>query len=99
MAALFSYCVRHDSGAAPNPFSQRSTITFELPTAAAVDLGIFDLGGRRVATLASGMWGAGRHQAQWDGRDDHGSQSASGVFFVRFSAGRHLETRKLILAR
>jgi len=85
--------------AAPNPFAQRSTITFELPTAASVDLGIFDLGGRRVATLASGMWGAGRHQAQWDGRDVHGQNQASGVFFVRLSVGRNFETRKLILAR
>ena len=85
--------------AAPNPFAQRATIAFELPAATAVDLGIFDLGGRRVATLASGIWGAGRHQAQWDGRDDHGNHQASGVFFARFSAGRHLETRKLVLAR
>ena len=85
--------------AAPNPFAQRSTITFELPTPAVVDLGVFDLSGRRIANLASGLWAAGRHQAQWDGRDQNGRSQASGVFFVRLATGRHVETHKLILAR
>jgi PKD repeat protein len=85
--------------AAPNPFRDRSTIGFDLPAAAAVDLAIFDVSGRRIAGLASGVWQAGSHRVQWDGRDDRGRVQAPGVFFARLSIGRQVMVRKVVLAR
>ncbi|HEY2953640.1 MAG TPA: PKD domain-containing protein, partial [Candidatus Eisenbacteria bacterium] len=85
--------------AAPNPFRDRSTIGFDLPAAAAVDLAIFDISGRRIAGLASGVWQAGSHRVQWDGRDQQGRVQAPGVFFARLSIGRQVMVRKVVLAR
>ena len=85
--------------AAPNPFTDRSTIAFDLPAAASVDLAIFDISGRRIATLASGQWEAGRHVTQWSGRDHAGRLQAPGVFFARLAVGRTVMTRALALTR
>ncbi len=53
----------------PNPFSPSTSIAFALPRAAAVDLGIYAVDGRRVATLVDANLPAGSHQAVWDGLD------------------------------
>jgi len=49
---------------------------------------LFDVGGRRVKTLARGPSGAGYHTVTWDGRDDSGIPLPDGVYFLRaVSAG------------
>jgi hypothetical protein len=68
---------------APNPFRGSATIRFGLARAGAVQLELFDLAGRRVRTLASGMRVAGVHAAAWDGRGDDGQPAGAGVYFVR----------------
>jgi FlgD Ig-like domain len=69
----------------PNPVSSATQFAFELPNAAPVDLAIFDLTGRRVATLAHGEQAAGRHVIRWDTRDDRGARLSAGVYFVSFA--------------
>ncbi len=54
-----------------------------LPDAAAVDLCVYDMGGRRIATLAAGQTPAGMHRYHWDGRGADGRPMASGVYFAR----------------
>lgn len=67
----------------PNPFNPRTTLRFELTAGATVELAVFDLSGRRIATLASGHRAAGRHEAVWQGRDDDGRSMPSGVYLAR----------------
>jgi hypothetical protein len=69
----------------PNPMSNESWIGFDLPRAAPVALEIFDLAGRRVATLASGERGAGHYEARWAGTNADGSRVKAGLYFVRFA--------------
>ncbi|MGH7453351.1 MAG: FlgD immunoglobulin-like domain containing protein, partial [bacterium] len=70
----------------PNPFNPETNIRYELPHNGNVTLAVFDLTGRRVATLASGMQAAGEHVIRWNGRDDSGNRAASGVYFYRLEA-------------
>jgi hypothetical protein len=85
-------------GNRPNPFNPVTTVTFSVPRAADVDLAIYDVSGRRVATLASSEFDAGRHDAVWNGTNDVGEQVASGVYFCRLSAlGEELSAKMVLL--
>lgn len=81
----------------PNPFNSETTIGFTLVEDGPVALTVYNLSGQRVATLVDGVRTAGAYAARWDGRDDQGRALASGVYLYRLRAGRHIETRKLLL--
>ena len=69
----------------PNPFVGRASIRFGLARAGEARLELFDLAGRRIQTLASGMLAAGPHVATWDGRDHGGHHLGAGIYFVRLT--------------
>lgn len=48
-----------------------------------VDIGIYDLNGRRVAGLSPGPHGPGAYVETWDGRDATGSLVAPGIYACR----------------
>ena len=84
----------------PNPFGPGTTIAYELPAAARVDLRIYDVAGRLVRTLVDGSTvGAGRHAVPWDGRNDDGEQLASGVYLYRLEVGGEIMTKRMVLMR
>ncbi len=83
----------------PNPFRASTTISFTLPEDSEVSIGVYDLAGRKVKSLASGRRGAGGHEVPWDGTNDSGRRAASGVYFVRLESGRGSVTRTLSLVR
>lgn len=83
----------------PNPFDRQTTIEFTLPEPADVTLSVFDLMGRRVATLVEGRRAAGVHQVQWQGRGADDALLASGLYLVRLTAGQHIRTGRLTIVR
>jgi hypothetical protein len=85
--------------AKPNPFGGRTEFTLSLDAAAAVDLGVYDLAGRRVAQLQHGRLEVGVHRFAWDGRTDEGGRASAGVYFVRASGAGASTVRKLILVK
>jgi hypothetical protein len=78
----------------PNPFHARTSIEFSLPTTEHAHLEVYDVGGRRVATLVDDRLAAGVHQVEFDA-----SRLASGVYFCRLAAGGSLSTRAITLIR
>ena len=84
-----------DLGApAPNPTTGAAALRYDVPAASDVAVEVFDLLGRRVATLVEGPVAAGRHEA----RLDAGSLSA-GVYVVRMRAGDFVAARRLTIVR
>ncbi len=89
----------------PNPFAGETTVQFSLAERSAVALEVFDLSGRRVATLAEGVRDPGPYSILFRpgaarGAGDGGGGLSAGVYFVRLTAGSHVATRKLLyLAR
>ena len=65
----------------PNPFNPTTTIPYQIPVASRVTLAVYDVLGRRVATLVDAEQAAGRHQVGW-----RADRFASGVYFVRMVA-------------
>lgn len=81
-------------GNAPNPFRDVTTIQYEIPRDAHVTLRVYDVLGRRVATLVDRHQSAGRYETTLDS-----AQLASGTYFYRLSAGDRTATRRMVVAR
>lgn len=80
----------------PNPFSRQTTIEYDLPHPAHVNLSIYDVGGRLVKAVIDRREPAGRYAAVWSGRDTTGKPIVPGVYFVRIQAGEFEATRKMV---
>lgn len=88
------------SPAYPNPFTTTARISFMLAHPGPAKVEVFDLGGRRVAVLASGDLAPGRHEAIWNGRIDRGESVDAGVYLIRLqSGGQTLSTRVVRIPR
>ncbi len=83
----------------PNPFNSSTAIGFSLAEDVVLDLGIYDVTGRRIRTLLVGWRSAGVHSVVWDGRDAVGKRVASGVYLYRLLAGDETEARRLLLLK
>ncbi|MBC8366817.1 T9SS type A sorting domain-containing protein [bacterium] len=83
----------------PNPFNPKTTLRFDMPSRAEVELAIYDVTGRRVNTLIKGVMDGGHHEVIWEGRDAKGKPVASGIYFSRLSSEGQLLTRKMLLLK
>jgi len=84
--------------ASPNPFGAATAIAFALPQGSSARLGVYDLSGRLVRTLAAGNLEAGIHRYTWDGADDQGHAVPGGVYMYRLAAdGRQLTGKVMAL--
>lgn len=83
----------------PNPFSTRTDIRFSMPTNNHIRLGVYDVLGRRVATLFHGYCPPGLQTVRWDGVDSSGRRVASGVYWCQLEVGARRERIRLVLVR
>jgi len=84
--------------AAPNPSYATTNVRFDLPEPAEVTLRVFALDGSLVRELAHDtLYPAGRHELQWDGRNDRGQRTGAGVYFVRLKGGERRESVQKIV--
>lgn len=77
----------------PNPFNAKTLISFDLPQAGDVNVGIYNITGQLVRTL-SGHFEAGTRSVTWDASD-----AASGVYFYKVTAGSFTQTMKMTLLK
>jgi len=82
------------NGNYPNPFNPSTTIEFGVPEAANVSLVVYDIMGREVAVLVSGMLTAGRHDASFDASD-----LPSGTYIYRLTTPSGSFTKMLTLLK
>ena len=79
----------------PNPFNPATNISFEISEATSLELAVYDLLGKKVSTLASGMHAVGSHTVQWDA-----SGFPAGIYFYKLVAEDGItETKKLVLLK
>jgi flagellar hook assembly protein FlgD len=75
-------------------------VRFAIPTAAAVDIAVYDVHGRLIRNLMTHEdRSAGRYQVEWDGRDNGGAKVSSGVYFCRLQSGQFSATRKMMMVK
>ena len=75
----------------PNPFNPSTTILYSLPERSSVVLTVVNPLGQQVAELARGDMERGLHEARFDG-----TGLASGIYFCKLMAGRHMATRAML---
>lgn len=78
----------------PNPFNSSTTIDYILPYQSDVEIEIYDILGRKAATLVRERQHAGQHSVVWNVDD-----RPSGVYFYRLRADHYSETRKMLLLK
>lgn len=84
----------------PNPFNPRTTITFDIPESARVNLVIYSMLGEKIKILADKIYHPGKYQIRFDA-----STLASGLYLCRMQAetidggNRFTAARKMILLR
>ncbi len=78
----------------PNPFARTTTIRYALPEPGPVRLEVYDVLGRRVATLVDQRQPAGTHAVRFDA-----AGLPSGTYLYRLQAGGRIATRTLVLVR
>jgi len=82
---------------APNPTEGAALIEYAVPNRADVTVAMFDLQGRKVATLASGSHAPGLYQVTWNG-DLDGRKAKTGVYFLRMVSPTFSKTRRLVVS-
>jgi hypothetical protein len=85
------------ASAFPSPFRYNTVINYSLPLPADVKLAVYDLAGKRVKTLVSGIQPAGVRRVTWNRTDDAGRRVAQGVYFCRFEADGVQSSRKVVV--
>ena len=80
----------------PNPFNPTTTISFEVGERTRVVITIYDILGQRVRTLLDEEKPTGTYAAQWNGKNDFGTDTASGLYIVRMKAGDFSRSLKLL---
>ncbi|MCL4550291.1 MAG: T9SS type A sorting domain-containing protein [Bacteroidetes bacterium] len=78
----------------PNPFNPTTLIKYSLAQTSLVNLSIYDVLGRKVATLVDKEQSLGNYEVEFDG-----SNLASGVYFYRIQAGSFIQTKKFMLIK
>jgi hypothetical protein len=87
------------SDGSPNPFRSTTSIAYSIPERTHVRLALYDILGREVRTLLSGVQEAGYHSVLWDGRSDDHQVVPSGVYFCRVEAGPISAISRCVLMR
>lgn len=83
----------------PNPFNPSTTIVVELAEQSDVNVTIYDMLGRHIRTLVSGVREAGGHMFEWDGTDANGNPVESGMYFARMITPTHTATQQMQLSK
>ena len=81
----------------PNPFNPSTTIRYELPEEAMVNITIYDMIGRQVKTLINGSQTAGYKSTQWNATNDTGSPVSAGIYLYMIQAGEFRQTKNMVL--
>ena len=83
----------------PNPFNPSTEIRYDLPDEGFVNLVIYNMVGQKVRTLRSETMQPGYHSMVWDGRNDVGSQVATGMYFYSIHTGSFQATKKMLFLK
>jgi hypothetical protein len=83
----------------PNPARDGTVIKFALPARVEVELVVYDLSGRRVATVARDVRSAGVYEERYGLTDDGGKPLPAGVYLYRLTAGADVATKKMVVVR
>ena len=78
----------------PNPFNPVTNIRFSIAESGVAELFVYDILGRKVATLLNANLESGNYTVQWDA-----SRSASGLYFYTLKTGNFFSMKRMMLMK
>lgn len=74
------------------------SIYYQLESPSFVEINIYDISGRCIRTLSSGLKSQGNHIVRWNSTDDNNIKLSNGIYFIHFSTGNNVNIiRKAVL--
>ncbi len=82
------------SAAYPNPFNPSTTVNLQVPMQAVVSVQVYDLSGRMISSLLSGVQAQGNYSLTWNAADQ-----ASGMYLIRAEMADQVSVQKILLLK
>lgn len=82
-----------------NPFNPNTTIRFSIPKQSYVEIKVYSMIGREIATLLSNQKSAGTHSVEWNGKNESDEYMPSGLYLYSIKAGNYEKTNKMLLIK
>lgn len=83
----------------PNPFNGQTNIEFQISSQSSVKIQIFNILGQKIKTLIDEEKSPGYYTIIWDSKNDFGDSMNSGIYFIKFTAGKFTEAKKMTLLK
>ena len=83
----------------PNPFNPITTLRYDLPVDALVNITICDMMGTVVKTLINNQQTAGYRSTQWNATNNAGSPVSAGIYLYMIQSGEYRQTKKMVLLK
>jgi hypothetical protein len=83
----------------PNPFNSSTTIEYSLESQGPLDIIIYDSLGRVVKSIHQPTVAPGTNEYSWDGLDDFGRKTASGLYHVRVISESSASGKSIMLVK
>ncbi len=83
----------------PNPFNMLTTITFDLPEEAKVEIVVYDLMGHEIWKSAKTNYTDGTHSVIWNGTNYSGQPVGTGMYLIRMNTNKYTATQKVLLMK
>jgi len=83
----------------PNPFNPGTHISYQMVSNEYVTLTIYDLLGKKIKSLISENQMPGSYSVTWNGRDENGNRTPSGVYVYTLKTNSFMETKKMLMLK
>ena len=83
----------------PNPFNPVTTLRYDLPEDAMVNITIYDMMGRQISTLVNSQENAGFKSVRWNATNNAGAPVSAGLYLYTIQAGEFRQTKKMVLLK
>ncbi|MEN8207998.1 MAG: C25 family cysteine peptidase [Candidatus Fermentibacteria bacterium] len=87
------------TGVYPNPATGSALISYSVGSSANVSIEVFDLSGRKIATLLNSEIQSGEHSLVWNLMDGNDRTVPAGIYHIRFSTSDFTVTESMMILR
>ena len=83
----------------PNPFNPSTTIAYRLNKNENVEINVYNAKGQLIKNLVNNYLNAGEYKLTWNGKDNEGNASASGIYIVKMSSDDYSVAEKIVMLK
>jgi hypothetical protein len=83
----------------PNPFNPVTSLRYDIPEDAPVNITIYDMMGRIVRSLVNSKKAAGYHYIKWNATNNKNEPVSAGLYLYTIQAGEFTQTKKMVLLK